>query len=222
MASTHMGYGFVFAYFLTLLFERVIFPNSSSEIASFSVCLALLGLAGGFFPDIDRWERFGFSHRKTLHYLAGYGLLAIILIVFNCFYNLSVWIIGLSCFFAGAWLHSFMDIFDGFWGEDINKGVYEHLTGKWLKALNLIPFATLWEWSLQSFATVLVIAISPQLAMTGPFPGWLIATVSYLAVWLFSTAYEFYRSVPRRWEREEIGLRKAGLEPKYRRRMAIR
>jgi type VI protein secretion system component VasK len=114
-----------------------------------------------------------------------------------------------------------MDIFDGFW-DNVNQGVYEHIRGKWIKAFNLVPFATLWEWSLQSFATVFVIAISPQLARIGLLQGWLIATASYFTIWLFSTTYEFYRTVPRRWKMEEEVLQKAGLELKYRRRMAIR
>ncbi|MBS7626305.1 hypothetical protein KEJ51_04595 [Candidatus Bathyarchaeota archaeon] len=218
-----MSYGFVFAYILVLLL-RFIFPYSSSGTSSLNVFFVLLGSAGGLFPDIDRLEQFGFSHRKTLHYIIGYVLLAIILIVlgYSLLHNFLTWIIGLSCFFAGAWLHSLMDIFDGFWAEDINKGVYEHLTRRWLKALNWIPFATLWEWSLQSFSMIFVIAISPQLGSLFAIQGWLIATISYFAIWLFSTCYEFYRSVPIRWEMEERALLKVGLEPKYRRRMAIR
>jgi len=115
-----------------------------------------------------------------------------------------------------------MDIFDGFCGDDISKGVYEHITKKWLKALNLVPFATLWEWSLQSIASVFAIAISPQLVGISQFQGWLITWLIYLAVWFFSTVYEFYRTVPRRWKREEEALQKAGLKPKYKRRMAVR
>ena len=173
---------------------------------------------------MDRLEQFGFNHRKTLHYISGYGLLTIILIALGYLapLNLLIWIAGLSCFSAGAWLHSFMDVFDGFWAEDINKGVYEHLTRRWLRALNWIPFATLWEWSLQSFSMVFVIGISPQLESLFAIPGWLMATISYFAIWLFSTVYEFYISVPKRWEIEDRALLRAGLTPKYRRRMAIR
>jgi hypothetical protein len=217
MVSTHMGYGFISAYFLAILLEKFLFPQSSSEIASLNVLLVLLGLIGGAFPDVDRLEQFGFlSHRKTLHYMAGYGLLAIILIALGYFapLNLRLWIIGLSCFLVGAWLHSFMDIFDGPWAEDINKGVYEHLTRRWLRALNWIPFASLQEWSLQSFSIVLAIGISPQLESLFAIPGWLMATISYFAIWLFSTVYEFHISVPKRWEIEKRALLKPGLKPK--------
>jgi hypothetical protein len=215
MVSPHMSYGFISAYFLALLLEKFLFPQSSSEIASLNVLLVLLGLIGGAFPDLDRLEQFGFSHRKTFHYMVCYELLAIILIALGYFAppNLRLWIIGLLCFLVGAWLHSFMDIFDGPWAEDINKGVYEHLTKRWLRALNWIPFATLWEWSLQSFSIVLAIVISPQLSLFA-IPGWLMATISYFAIWLLSTVYEFRISVPKRWEIEKRALLKAGLKPK--------
>lgn len=216
MVSTHMGYGFVLAYLLTLFWERFLFPTSSFEITSFNICFVLLGLIGGLFPDIDRWEQLGLSHRKTLHYPAGYGLLAIILIVLNYFYNFSIWAIGFSCFLSGAWLHSFMDIFDGFWAEDINKGVYEHITKRWIKALNLVPFASLWEWSLQSLSGVFAIAISPQLHELSSYSGWIVAAISFFIIWLFSTIYEFRRTVPKRLEMEKRALKKRGLEPKRR------
>jgi hypothetical protein len=40
------------------------------------------------------------------------------------------------------------------------------------------------------------------------------ATISYFAIWLFSTVYEFHISVPKRWEIEKRALLKAGLKPK--------
>ncbi len=132
-------------------------------------------------------------------------MLAIFLIILGYVvpHGLVVWIIGSSCFFAGAWLHSFMDIFDGFWADDVNKGVYEHLTKRWIRALNWIPFASLQEWSMQAFSTVLVIGISPQLTALTVIPGWGVAMLSFFAAWLFSTVYEFRKSVPKRWEMEK-------------------
>jgi len=52
MVSTHMSYGFVFAYFLSLLFAHIIFPYNLIEISSFNVYYAVFGLFGGIFPDI--------------------------------------------------------------------------------------------------------------------------------------------------------------------------
>ena len=217
--STHMSYGSVFAYGLSLLFGTFLFPDSSSEIVSLNVCFVLLGLLGGILPDVDRWEHVGFSHRRTLHYAVGYGLLTIFLTTLGYIvpHNLLAWIVGASCFFGGAWLHSSMDILDGFWADDPNKGVYEHFTKRWIRALNWIPFASLREWSSQSFSAVLVIAVSPQLMMLGIVPGWILALASFFLVWMFSTGYEFYTSVPKRWEMEDRVYRRLGLEPKYRR-----
>ena len=214
MVSTHMGYGFVFAYVLSLLFGSVLFGGSSFDIVSLNVYFVLLGLLGGILPDVDRWEQVGFSHRKTLHYATGYGMLAIVLIASGYF---LVWIMGASCFFAGAWLHSFMDIFDGFW-NDPSKGVYEHFfIRRWIRALDWIPFASLREWSLQSFPAVLVIAVSPQLSAVVTISGWIIALASFLVVWLCSTLFEFRRTVPQRWEMEDRTFIKLGLQSKHRR-----
>jgi hypothetical protein len=213
MVSTHMGYGFVLAYLLSLFSSTILFPAASSVILSLNVCLVLAGLAGGLLPDVDRLEQIGLSHRKSLHYVVGYGILSILLmgVAFVVARDYPVWMVGLSCFFAAAWLHSFMDIFDGFWADDVNKGVYEHLTHRWIKALNWIPFADLREWSLQSFSTAVVVGISPQLVALMTFPGWSVALFSFLAVWLFSTLYEFRRTVPARREMERRTVQKLGL-----------
>ena len=45
--STHMSYGSVFAYGLSLLFGTFLFAGNSSEIVSLNVCFVLLGLLGG-------------------------------------------------------------------------------------------------------------------------------------------------------------------------------
>jgi len=205
MISTHMGYGFVFTYLLTLLVEKVIFPSNSSEIVAFSTILVLLGLLGGAFPDLDRLEQYGLSHRKTLHYPIGYGLLALTLIASNYFFD-SIWIVGLSCFSSAAWLHSAMDILDGPFGEDMNKGVYEHIRKRWIRACNWFPFGSLREWVLQYLGSILVIPISPQLSGLYLIPGWIVATCSYLTVWVLSAVYEFRNIVPKRQEIERKAL----------------
>jgi hypothetical protein len=215
MVSTHMGYGFVLAYFLSSFSARILFPGASSAILSLNVCFVLAGLAGGLLPDVDRLEQIGLSHRKSLHYVVGYGILSIVLmgVAFVVARDLVVWMVALSCFFAGAWLHSFMDIFDGFWADDVNKGVYEHLRKRWIRALNWIPFADLREWSLQSFSTAVVVGISPQLTAVMAIPGWSVALISFLAVWIFSSMYEFRRTVPTRRGMERRTLKKLGLQP---------
>lgn len=210
-----MGYGFVLAYVLSSFSAIILFPAASSAILSLNVCFVLAGLAGGLLPDVDRLEQIGLSHRKSLHYVVGYGILSIVLmgLAFVVARDLVVWMVALSCFFAGAWLHSFMDIFDGFWADDVNKGVYEHFRQRWIKALNWIPFADLREWSLQSLSTAVVLGISPQLTAIMAIPGWSVALISFLAVWVFSTMYEFRRTVPTRREMERRTLKKLDLQP---------
>jgi uncharacterized membrane protein len=122
-----MGYGFVFAYFLTLLFGKVVFSANSADIVGLSVAFVICGFLGGLLPDVDRMEQLGFSHRKTLHYPVGYGLLAVLMIVLGYFTSFRIWTIGLACFFSGAWLHSAMDILDGFYLV-ADHGVFEHVT----------------------------------------------------------------------------------------------
>lgn len=203
-----MGYGFVFAYGLTLLLGNVLFPIALPQIQPLTIIFVIVGLLGGAFPDVDRWQVDGLIHRKTFHYVLGYGFLAIATILIYYFDPFSIWILGFSCFFASAWLHSFMDIFDGFWEDDPNKGVYEHITRKWIRALNWVPFGSLWEWSLQWLSSVSVIAISPQLPAALSLPGWAIATSSFFGIWLMATFWEFTRTVPKRREMEIRALEK--------------
>jgi hypothetical protein len=146
-----MAYGFVFAYVLIFILAHA--TNSVTLLGS-SGYFVILGAFGGIFPDLDRIEQLGMIHRKTLHYTVGWGVITLMLI--------SVGLVYFACFFSGAWLHSFMDIFDDFY-KDPNHGVYEHISRKWIKPLRYIPFASLWEWSLQSFSMICAVAILPLL-----------------------------------------------------------
>ena len=203
MLSTHMEFGFIIAFFLIKLTEWITPSASSESILPLSTILVLLGFFGGLLPDIDNLENIGFSHRKTLHFPIGYGLLTVLLVGLAYFISdFSVYIMGFACIFAGAWLHSVMDILDGFY-EVPEHGVYEHITRKWISALNLIPFASLWEWSLQSIGAVTFIAISPFLPEIFTLPGWIVAVVLYLIVWLLSTLWEFRKKVPKRLEMQK-------------------
>jgi hypothetical protein len=192
-----MGWGFLIAYLLILLVEMTLSP--SSMMAYWSVCFVLAGLFGGGAPDIDRCLRCGFSHRKTFHYPVLSGLLAV---AFGLFWssNCPSILAGLfSCFFAGAWLHSFMDIFDGPWADD--EGVYEHLRDRWIRALNWVGFASLRDWGLLIISLILVIDVSRQLSRLAWFPGWGAGVVYLLAV-AATLAYEVPKEVPRRREME--------------------
>lgn len=208
MISTHMGFGFVVSYLL-LLFLSHLGLLSPPLIASIPM-LVIFGALGGIFPDIDRKEDWGLKHRRSLHYAIGYGALSALLFAIGLA-SLSTPIFMASCFFAGAWLHSFMDIFGGWWGTP-KQSVYEHIWGRWFYAYDFFPFASDREWSLQSFSDVLALAISPSLPPFMNYPGWVVGVSCFFVIWLLSTVYEFRRTVPKR--REMIRLYYEGLRPK--------
>jgi hypothetical protein len=207
MLSTHIAYGFVFAFALTSVLAHF-FPANSDILLSLSGYFAVLGALGGIIPDLDRIEQAGITHRKTLHYAVGWGIITSLLIVVWNSFDLSIWLIGFACLFSGAWLHSFMDIFDDFY-NDPTHGVYEHITKKWITPFRWIPFASLWEWSLQSFCMVGAIAISPFIAGIYLVQGWLVAASLFSVIWLLSTIYEFRKSVPKRQAMIRAALEKA-------------
>jgi len=194
MISTHMGYGFVISYLLLFILNHL-GMLSPSLIASISI-LVISGAVGGIFPDIDRKEDWGLKHRQTLHYAIGYGALSALLFAIGLT-NQSTPLFVASCFFAGAWLHSFMDIFGGWWGTP-HQSVYEHIRRKWFYAYNFVPFATDREWSLQSFSDVTALAISPSLPPLMSYPGWVVGLTCFFIIWLVSTFYELLSTAPKR------------------------
>jgi len=101
-----------------------------------------------------------------------------------------------ACFSMGAWLHSVMDVFDGYW-RDPEKGVYEHITGRWIKPRGWVPYASLWEWVLQSLSNVLAIGISPHLH-TLFLPGVENRYTLLYGNWAISAMYEALIEAPRR------------------------
>lgn len=88
-----------------------------------------------------------------------------------------------------------MDIIDGSWTGD--EGVYEHLRGRWIRALNWVHFASLTEWVLLAISATLVILVSVRLPSLAWFPGWG-AGAAYLLIVAVTLAYEIPKEVPRR------------------------
>ena len=166
MMSTHMAYGFVSAYLLAWLYASIVAPSSYPVIMAVSAWFVLAGLLGGFIPDIDQLESLGLTHKKSCHYIIGYLIAAVVLVVIAAFVpQFEVLMLGVACVTLAAWLHSFMDIFDGYRDDDPKEGIYEHLIWKrWLASRQWIPFAGTWEWVLQAFAALLFIPISANLS----------------------------------------------------------
>jgi hypothetical protein len=197
MLSTHMAWGFVFAYLLAFLF--VIFvPSSYPAIVSATAYLAIAGILGGGFPDVDGWESRGFVHRNSCHYIIGYLFATLILVaVAVVFPQYRFWMALFACFTLGAWGHSVMDLADGGRNNGLSQGVYEHVFLKrWLPAHNWIPFARMYEWVLQAFAALWFIPISANLSqLVVSVPNWLLGMFAYAVIWAVSLWYDINHQV---------------------------
>jgi hypothetical protein len=200
MASTHMAFGFVSSYFLAVLFATQIAAYSYPVVMPITAVFALVGLFGGLFPDVDQLEFWGpmrlrkyFVHKKTFHFLLGYFIATVLLLVLAVFESqYAVWLLGLACASLGAGVHSAMDPFDGFRDLDQNQGIYEHVfLRRWIRSLNVVRFAHMWEWVIQAFATIWFIAISANLSQL-IVPGWQIATGTYFVIWFVSAIFDVH------------------------------
>jgi len=212
--STHMAYGFVFAYLLALAFVFGVAPWTYPVVMPVTAWFALAGLVGGFFPDIDELESRGpvrirkyFVHKKTLHYLSGYLIASLLFMVLTIFVTqYLILFLGLSCGCFAAWVHSIMDPLDGWRDDHPEQGIYEHVTRRWLPSLRLIMFAGMWEWVIQAAATIGFIAISANLSQL-VLPGWVLATITYAIIWAISAGFDAFYRAPKRQPREFAMIR---------------
>lgn len=205
-----MAYGFVTAYGISLAFATALGPSTYPLVASSTGLVVLAGLIGGFFPDIDQLEFWGwpksirkyFTHKKTFHFIAGYLALSIACLVLAATYPQSVLLfLLLACWSFGAWVHSLMDPLDGWRDDNPKEGIYEHVTRRWLPSLRLVMFAGMWEWVIQAFAAIWFIPISANLSPL-IFPGWKFGTVAYFLIWLISAVFDAFHRAPKRQPRE--------------------
>ncbi|MFB6112574.1 MAG: metal-dependent hydrolase [Halodesulfurarchaeum sp.] len=89
-------------------------------------------IAGGIFPDLD----VVFEHRKTLHHPEVYPVLAVLAIGLAVARPRTA-TIGIATFLSAASLHSLTDVLGGGlglrpWENDDERGIYLHLSGRWL------------------------------------------------------------------------------------------
>jgi hypothetical protein len=209
-----MAYGFVSAYLLGLLFVFGVAPSSYPVVMPLTAWLALAGLVGGFFPDIDQLEFWGpvsirkyFTHKKTLHFISGYLILSLLLLgMATILPQYLIQLLVLACACVAAGVHSIMDPFDGWRDDHPEQGIYEHLSRRWLPSLRLIMFAGMWEWVVQAAATIGFIAISANLSQL-VVPGWLLATTAYSTIWAISAGFDAFHRAPKRQPRETAAIR---------------
>lgn len=208
-----MAWGFVSSYTFSLVFVSWIAPWSSVVILPITAWCALCGVVGGALPDIDQLEFCGplplrkyFTHKKTLHYITGYLILAIVMIgIALMLRQYVVSFVLLGCVAFGGWVHSVMDPFDGWRDDRMDEGIFEHVTQKWIASLHLVLFAGMWEWVIQAFAALCFIAISANLSQL-MVPGWQLGTGVYFMIWLVSVVYDARYRAPKRQVKESALL----------------
>lgn len=213
MASTHAAYGFVMSSFLVFLVVRFALPMSYAIVLPVTAWLVIAGVVGGVFPDLDQLQFWGppwlakhFRHKDTCHYIVGYFVATIILLVVTVLVsNYSFAFLALACASFGAGFHSLMDPLDGWNDGNPAWGIFEHVKKRWIASKRWVMFAGLWEWIIQAFATIWFILIAVNLSsltiLAWQLPGWAVATVSYAAIWVISTVWDA-REAPGRQQRE--------------------
>ena len=204
MTSTHMAAGFVLSGISYRLLAQVFPYYVRSDLLLLFPYVLIAGLAGGFFPDLDRMEReilgFRVVHRKTLHFILGYAWTAGVAAVLLLLYPEHAWLFGpLFAFLLSAEAHTVMDVFDS--GQRGRPGaVYEHFTGRWIKGKEVIPFASTKEWVLYS-----AIAIGFIVFAFYPYPITLLGSdvltlpvIFYTITWIPAAVYEWRYVAPKR------------------------
>ncbi|HYA21553.1 MAG TPA: metal-dependent hydrolase, partial [Thermoproteota archaeon] len=154
MTSTHMAAGFVLSGISYRILAQLFPYDVRPGLLLLFPYVLVAGLVGGLFPDLDRIDReilgFRIIHRRTLHYIVAYacagGMAAALLVL----HPEQASILGpLFAFLLSAWLHTVMDVFDGR-KKGTPGAVYEHITRKWIRGKEVIPFASTKEWILSS------------------------------------------------------------------------
>jgi len=207
MMSTHVAYGFVSGYLIALLFAPSMYLSYPMVMPA-TVAFVIVGMFGGALPDVDQLESMGFVHKKTCHYILGYLAAAVILIgAAPLVSEYQVWMLTFACISLAAWLHSIMDLFDGWRDDDPTQGIYEHLSRRWLPSFRLVMFAGLREWIILALAFVFFIPISAKISQLFPL-GWQVATIAGAVVWIVSAVFDAFYRAPRRQPRERLQLEK--------------
>lgn len=202
MATTHASVGFVSSSVMLWLLATV-YSSTIAEVMPLASGVVFLGAIGGFFPDLDRVEvrkgSFSVVHRKTLHFPIGYLVLAVMVYVSSLYLDSAVCWFAIA-FFLGAGLHSAMDILDSPRDIDPREGVYEHLSRKWIRPHNIIPFASLREWILYSIFGLGFILIAPVLPPFRDIQGMYVSGGVYFITCVVAAAYESQHTLPKKRE----------------------
>ncbi|MFB6269350.1 MAG: metal-dependent hydrolase [Halobacterium sp.] len=151
MATTHAFVGLAVATLVSLV------------VPEYGATLAVAGLAGGVFPDLDLYA----GHRRTLHFPVYYAVAAVPAAVFAVLAP-GAWTVGAAVFLAAAALHAASDALGGGlelkpWEATSDQAVYSHFHGRWMRPRRFVRY----DGAPEDFAVGALFAVPAALAF-GP------------------------------------------------------
>ncbi|MCG1004088.1 MULTISPECIES: metal-dependent hydrolase [Halobacterium] len=128
MATTHALVGLAVAALASLVAPE------------FGVMIAVAGLAGGVFPDLDLYA----GHRRTLHFPVYYSIAAAVAGAVTLT-SPTTWTVAATVFLVAAALHAASDALGGGlelepWKGTSERAVYSHFHGRWLPPRRLVRY----------------------------------------------------------------------------------
>lgn len=128
MATTHAFVGLAVAALVSLV------------VPEYGATVAVAGLAGGVFPDLDLYA----GHRRTLHFPVYYGVAAVLAAVAAVLVP-GAWTVAAAVFVVAAALHAVGDALGGGlelkpWEATSNQAVYSHFHGRWVRPRRVVRY----------------------------------------------------------------------------------
>jgi hypothetical protein len=128
MATTHAFVGLAVAALVSLV------------VPEYGATLAVAGLAGGVFPDLDLYA----GHRRTLHFPVYYAVAALPAVAATVLAP-GAWTVGAAVFLVAAALHAGSDALGGGlelkpWEATSDQAVYSHFHGRWMRPRRLVRY----------------------------------------------------------------------------------
>lgn len=128
MATTHAFVGLAVAALVSLV------------VPEYGATVAIAGLAGGVFPDLDLYA----GHRRTLHFPIYYAVAAVPAVVAAVLVP-GAWTAGAAVFLVAAALHAGSDALGGGlelkpWEATSDQAVYSHFHGRWVRPRRVVRY----------------------------------------------------------------------------------
>lgn len=157
-----------------------------------AVSAAVGAMLGGVLPDVDLFVG---THRKSLHYPALYWLPATVAATVAAIAPAPA-SVALAGVFVGAAFHSLSDVLGAGdearpWEATSERGVFCHLSGRWLRPYRLVPY----DGSPQDLLAVAVLSVPGLVLFDGVVQA---VTAAFLAI---SVVYALFRRRMPAWIR---------------------